>query len=182
MQTALLLIDIQNDYFPNGTMPLVGSVEAGKNAAILLEKFRLRNLPIIHIQHISARPGATFFIPNTPGVEINDCVKPLSTETIITKKYPNSFREKGLLFHLQERKIEHLVVAGMMTHMCIDTTVRAAFDFGFTCALAHDACATRELHFGDKTIPADYVHKAFIAALNGIFATAKTTQKICEVI
>lgn len=67
MKTALLLIDIQNDYFEGGTMTLVGALQASENAALLLERFRSQHLPVIHIQHIATRPGATFFLPGTAG-------------------------------------------------------------------------------------------------------------------
>lgn len=179
MQTALLLVDIQNDYFPGGAMSLVNSVNAGEKAGMLLQEFRSKKLPVIHMQHLSVRPGATFFVPSTAGVEIHSCVKPVESETLFTKKFPNSFRDTGLLQYLQENKISKLVIAGMMTHMCIDSTTRAAFDLGFSCTLAHDACATRDLVFSGQTVAAAQVHDSFIAALNGLFATAQSTQEIC---
>ena len=179
MQKALLLVDIQNDYFPDGAMPLVNSTEAGNNAGKLLEKFRAKDLPVIHVQHLSIRPGASFFIPGTGGAEIHDCVKPKKSEPVILKHFPNSFRETNLLATLKEKNITHLVIAGMMTHMCIDTTTRAAFDLGFSCTLAHDACATKDLGFNNSVTAAVEVHHAFIAALNGLFATARSTADIC---
>lgn len=179
MNTALLLIDIQNDYFPGGAMELVGSSEAGEQARTLLEAFRSRSLPVIHVQHISTRPGASFFVPGTAGVEIHACVAPREGETLIRKNYPNSFRDTSLLQHLRDSQITRLVVAGMMTHMCIDSTVRAAGDLGFECVLAHDACATRALSFGGTTVPAATVHAAFLAALNGLFARVQAVDEVC---
>ena len=76
MKQALLLIDIQNDYFPGGAMELSGSLPAGMQAGKLLRLFRDKSLPIIHIQHLSTREGATFFVPNTGGVEIHETVAP----------------------------------------------------------------------------------------------------------
>jgi nicotinamidase-related amidase len=178
MHTALLLIDIQNDYFPGGAMELVGSTEAGRRAALLLAAFRRKALPIVHVQHVSTRPGATFFLPDTHGVEIHESVSPLPGETVIRKHFPNSFRDTPLAGHLRERQSGELVVAGMMTHMCVDTTVRAAFDLGFSCRLAHDACATRSLSFGGVTVAADDVHNAFIAALNGLFAKVQPAEEL----
>lgn len=180
MHTALLLIDIQNDYFPGGAMELAGSREAGQRAAVLLTAFRSRALPAIHVQHVSTRPGATFFLPDTRGVEIHECVAPQTGETIIRKHFPNSFRETALLDHLRGRKIDTLVIGGMMTHMCVDTTVRAAFDLGFVCRLAHDACATRALAFGGATVAAADVQTAFIASLNGLFAKVQSAAEICN--
>jgi len=174
MTTALLIIDIQNDYFPGGRMELVGSPAASLEAKALLQAFRARGLPVIHVQHLSTRPGATFFLPDTEGVRIHRDVQPVAGETVVTKHFPNAFRETGLADTLRERGIDALVIAGMMSHMCIDTSTRAAADAGFACTLAHDACATRDLAFGGTTIPAAQVHAAFMAAINGAFAKVVT--------
>jgi len=178
MKTALLIVDIQNDYFPGGKMELEGSVAAGKKAGTLLSGFRAQQLPIIHIQHVSVQPGATFFLPNTPGVEINENVTPLAAEIVFQKNFANSFRQTPLLDCLKQNNVEQLVIAGMMTHMCIDATTRAAFDYGFRCRLAHDACATRALTFGGKLVPAEFVHNSFVSALHGIYANALTTDEL----
>ncbi|MCK9382060.1 MAG: cysteine hydrolase [Sulfuritalea sp.] len=179
MNTALLIIDIQNDYFPGGAMELAGSVEAGGQAGKLIAAFRRQALPVIHVQHVSTYSGATFFLPDTKGVEIHPCVAPREGETIIQKHFPNSFRETALLEHLRASKIARLTVAGMMTHMCIDTTVRAAADLGFACSLAHDACATKSLSFGGVAVPAESVQAAFLAALNGLFAKVQSVDELC---
>ena len=179
MTQALLLIDIQNDYFPGGAMELVGSPLVGVRAGKLLHAFRQKSLPIIHIQHISTRQGATFFLPNTAGAEIHQCVAPKAGETVFQKNYPNSFRETPLLEHLRKLEVTRLVIAGMMTQMCIDTTTRAAADLGFKCVLAHDACATRALSFDGVTVSAENVQTAFLAALNGLFAQVLAAEKIC---
>jgi nicotinamidase-related amidase len=177
---ALVLIDLQNDYFPGGKMELVGSEPAGENAARLLSSFREAELPIFHIQHISTRHGSTFFLPNTSGVNFYASVSPLGDEIVITKKYPNAFRETALLHQLRGLKIDSLIIAGMMTHMCIDTTVRAAYDLGFNCIVAHDACTARNLIFGDETVPAHHVQVAYMASLSGIFAKIENTEIICR--
>jgi nicotinamidase-related amidase len=179
MGTALLIIDIQNDYFPGGAMELAGSTEAGELAGKLLDAFRGKSLPVIHVQHISTRPGASFFVPGTRGVEIHPCVAPRDGEMLVRKNFPNSFRDTPLLQHLRDKGITRLVIAGMMTQMCIDTTVRAAADLGFDCTLAHDACATRDLSFGGVTVPAASVQAAFLAALNGLFAKLRPVAEIC---
>ena len=170
MSNALLIIDIQNDYFPGGSMELVGSPAAGAQARALLEAFRARKLAVIHVQHVSTRPGATFFLPGTDGAKIHESVQPAAGETVITKHFPNAFRETTLADTLRERGIKSLVIAGMMSHMCIDTSTRAAADAGYACTLAHDACATRDLAFGSTSVPAAQVHAAFMAAMNGAFA------------
>ncbi len=179
MTQALLLVDLQNDYFSGGAMELVGSREAGLQAGLLLQAFRRAGRPIIHIQHIAARPGATFFLPGTPGAEIHASVTPLPSELVLQKHFPNSFRETPLQSHLRELGITQLIVVGMMTHMCIDTTVRAAFDLGFQCQLAQDACATRDLTRNGVIVPADQVQAAFLAALDGTFAKVLSVLELC---
>jgi nicotinamidase-related amidase len=178
MSPALLIIDIQNDYFPGGTMELVGSPAAGARAGELLAAFRRNQLPVAHIQHLSTRAGAGFFLPGTHGVEINPCVAPARGEPVFHKHFPNSFRDTGLLAWLRKRGIDRLVVAGMMTHMCVDTTVRAAFDLGFGCTLAHDACATRDLDFAGQTVAAQQVQTAYVAALGALFAIPLSSAEI----
>jgi nicotinamidase-related amidase len=179
MNQALLLVDIQNDYFPGGAMELAGSTEAGLEAGKLLQAFRQKFLPVIHIQHVATREGATFFLPDTPGVTINASVAPLKSEPVMVKHFPNSFRGTALLEHLQRQQISQLVIAGMMTHMCIDTTTRAAADLGFQCLLAHDACATKELAFGGIAVAAQQVQAAYLAALDGPFAKVLSVDAVC---
>jgi nicotinamidase-related amidase len=180
MKTALLIVDIQNDYFPQGKMELEGSVEASLKAKVLLDLFRAEKLPVVFIQHISAQKGATFFLPDTEGAFIHENVRPLPGETVIRKHYPNSFRETGLLDHLKKEQVGRLVVCGMMTSMCVDATVRAAFDYGFTCVVIHDACATRSLRFKDTSVPAAQVHASFLAALGSVYARMMSTQEAIE--
>lgn len=168
--TALLVIDIQNDYFPGGAMELEGAEAAGAKAGQAIQAFRSRGLPVIHVRHLSVRPGSTFFIPGTKGAEIHAAVKPLPDESIVEKNFPNSFRNTGLKELLEKQKIQNLAVAGMMTHMCVDATVRHAADLGYRITLLGDACATRAQSFGGETVPARQVHAAFLAALNGFYA------------
>ncbi len=177
MNTALILIDIQNDYFDNGAMPLVGSESAGLKAKKILEKCRADHSEIIHIQHIALRPDATFFLPDTYGCVIHDNVKPIGHEKVIVKHYPNSFRETDLLTYLKSKSITDIVICGMMTHMCIDATTRAAKDFGFNCTLIGDACATKNLEINGQLIKAVDVHHGFLAALNYFYSSVKTTKE-----
>jgi nicotinamidase-related amidase len=177
MNKALLLIDIQNDYFENGANPLTGSLQACENAAKVLKAFREQKLPIIHVQHLATRPEATFFAPETVGAEIHHNVKPLAHELVIEKHFPNSFRETGLLVHLKSLGIEKLVICGMMTHMCVDATTRAAKDFGFDCTLIGDACATKALEINEQRMEAEAVHNSFLAALNYFYARVINTEE-----
>lgn len=180
MNKALLIIDIQNDYFSKGKMPLVGSEEASRNAKYVLDKFRSDKLPIIHIQHIATGPSATFFLHGTTGMEIHKSVSPLEEEKIIIKHYPNSFRNTELLEFLRFIKVTDLVICGMMTHMCVDATTRAAKDFGFNCVVIGDACATKDLEVNGQTVKAEEVQKSFLAALNYFYSTVITTRQYLE--
>lgn len=176
--TALLLIDIQNEYFPGGKMELVGAQAAGASARLLLERFRKAGLPVIHVRHEETEAGAGVFRPGTPGADIQEAVKPLPGETVITKHFPNAFLETALAERLKALGVKRLVVAGMMTHMCVDASVRAAADQGFDCLLASDGCATRNLKWGGDTVPAASVQASFLAALGGAYARVLPAREI----
>jgi len=178
MKTCLLLIDIQNDYFPGGRMTLVGIEAAAANAQLLLQSYRRTKSPIIHIQHISKGSSGSFFLPETHGVKTHDLVAPLESEALVKKNYPNGFRETHLLEILKKEDITDLLFCGAMSHMCIDATVRAGCDLGFNCVVVEDACATRDLSFNDITIQAPKVHASFMAALSGTYATVLTTEQV----
>jgi nicotinamidase-related amidase len=175
---ALVIIDIQNDYFPGGKMELEGADAAAGNAARALEQFRGKGLPIVHLRHLSVRPGSTFFIPGTVGAEIHDLVRPRSGEKVVEKNFPNSFRATDLDKVLKDAGAKELVVAGMMTHMCVDASVRQAADLGYKVTLLGDACATRAQSFGGESVPARQVHAAFLAALNGFYAKVIPTHEL----
>ena len=178
MPQALLLIDIQRDYFPGGAFPLPGADPAADAAARLLESFRSHERPVIHVQHISTEADAGFFVPGTPGIEHDARVAPAAGETLIVKHHPNAFLETDLQSHLESLAPEGLVVAGMMTSMCVDATVRAAADLGWTVTVAGDACAAPDLTHAEVTTPAAQVHAAFLAALAGAYAEVSTVDSL----
>ncbi|MCO6563877.1 MAG: cysteine hydrolase [Apibacter sp.] len=174
---ALLIIDIQNDYFEGGKNPLKNSLQASELAKNILEKFRDEKLPVIHIQHVSSRPDATFFIPQTSGVEIHSHVKPKEGEIVIIKNFPNSFIKTNLQDTLKKLKVDELVICGMMTHMCVDATTRAARDLGYTCTLIADACATCDLEINGEKIQAKEVQNSFLAALSYYYANVQASEQ-----
>jgi len=151
---ALLLIDIQDFYFPGGRAALVEPEKAAHNAARLLEYFRKEKLPVIHVRHNSE-----------PGGDINIIVKPLPSEKIFSKDQVSCFQGTGLADYLRSIRADTLVICGMQTHMCVEAAVRAGTDLGFKCILVHDACATRDLKFGDHNIKAADVHYSTLATL-----------------
>lgn len=170
---ALVVVDIQNDYFPGGKMELVGSTEAAAIAALVKADFKAKGLPVFMIQHISKSPTASFFLPETEGVEFHESVKLVEGDQLIVKHFPNSFRETELLQKLRDASITDITIVGMMTHMCIDTTTRAASDLGFKVEVIGNACATRNLEHDGVSVSAKEVQAAYLAALDGSFATVK---------
>jgi nicotinamidase-related amidase len=180
MTAALLLVDIQNDYFPGGRMELRGMEAAAAKAGELLAAFRRDRRPTFYIQHLARRPDAPFFLPGTPGVELHQSIRPRPDEPVIYKYYPNSFRDTDLLDRLRSAQIGALVICGAMSHMCIDATTRAAADYGFRCRVVHDACATRDLTFNGVVVPAAQVHAAFMAALSPLYAEVLALKEVLQ--
>jgi nicotinamidase-related amidase len=178
MSTALVLVDIQNDYFPGGSMELEGALSASETAGRLLGAARENRTPVFHIQHIAAQPGATFFLPETVGAEIHAGVAPRAGEIRIVKHFPNAFRDTELAAELGKLNIKRLVLAGMMSHMCVDATCRAAFDLGYECLTAHDACATRALEWNGRKVAAADVHASFMSALAAVYARVLAADEI----
>lgn len=166
-KTALLIIDVQEFYFPGGRMQLENPEVAGMNAGLLLDLFRGNKLRVYHVRHNFE-----------PGGNIHPYVKPLPGESVFSKDQVNAFAGTGLLKVLQKDSIERLVICGMQTHMCVEAAVRAAHDFGFTCLLASDACATRTLQFEEHIIPAANVHFSTLNTLQGSYARVATTEAI----
>jgi nicotinamidase-related amidase len=164
-KTALLLIDIQDFYFPGGKSALVEPEKAAAKAALLLDNFRVKKQMVIHVRHNSE-----------PGGKINDLVKPLPGEKIFTKNGVNCFVGTDLLDFLRSGKIDSLVICGMQTHMCVEAATRAASDYGFKCILVHDACATKDLKFGDKIIKAEDVHYSTLATLRNYAIVESTAE------
>lgn len=180
MKTALLLVEIQNDYFPSGRMPIEKSTYVAAKAKQLLQAYRAREWPVIHVQHISTRSNDTYFLPCTKGAEFHPDFQPAKGEKIIKKHYPNSFRDTNLMQIISKNKINHLTVCGMMTHNAIDATIKAAYDNGLLCTVLHDACAAKDVTFNDAIIPAQSVHHSFLAALEPIYTSVLSTDAFLQ--
>ncbi|NVJ53885.1 MAG: cysteine hydrolase [Campylobacteraceae bacterium] len=177
--TALILIDLQNDYFSSfegAKYPLTNSEEASKNASILLEEFRKKALNIIHIKHENPNENAPFFQIGSVGGQIHKSVEPLNDELVIVKNFPNSFLKTQLKEVLEERDIDSLIIVGAMTHMCVDATLRAAKDFGYNCTVINDACATKDLEFNGNTVSSLEVQNSFMAAFEFAYAKVESTK------
>lgn len=158
-KTALLIIDVQQFYFPGGFSPLLNPEAAAQTAKKLLDFFRLKGETVIHIRH-NAKTNAEFY-PLTA---------PVDGEKVFSKDNVNSFRETGLLEFLKEKGIGKLAICGMMTHMCVEAATRAAVDYGFQCTVIHDACASKDLVFNGKTVKGEDVHLSTLSSLSGYYA------------
>jgi nicotinamidase-related amidase len=169
--TALLLIDLQLDYFPGGAFPLVEPEAAVQVASAVLAAHRAAGLPVVHVQHVWDDPEAAFMKPGTPGIELHPAVAPAAGEHLVTKEFPNSFRQTNLQDVLSELGTTSLTVAGMMTSMCVDATVRAAADLGYTVSVVGDACAAPAVSFGGVDVPGPQVQTAFLAMLADSYAS-----------
>lgn len=178
--TALLLIDIQNDYFPKGKYDLVGMTSAAKNAAKISSLFRSKALPIYHVRHEIEEENPPFFERGTIGAQIHESVKPEGDEAVVLKHEANSFIGTHLHDLLKRDEIKHLVVCGAMSHMCIDSTVRGACDLGFECTVIHDACATHDMEFNSIELPAAQVHAVIMASLDQDFAEMVSTKEMAK--
>lgn len=153
-KTALLIIDIQDFYFSGGKMELVNPQPAADKAAILLKYFREKGMPVIHVKHESDTQS-----------DIQKTIVPVEGEKIITKKEVNSFNGTDLNEYLKSLGVKNLVICGMQTHMCVEGAVRAGYDLGYKITLVHDACATRDLKWGDEVVPAKMVHLSTLVTL-----------------
>ena len=180
MKQALIIVDVQQEYFPGGKLELYEPEKALEQIQKVLRLFREKEWPVFFIRHISISGKASIFISGTMGVELHPELNPDGKEIVLDKHFPNSFLETGLCDHLAALKIERLVVCGMMTHMCIDTTVRAAQNDHFPVTLLEDACTGPALEWDGTILPYPTVHAVMMASLSGTFATVEKTESFLE--
>jgi len=177
---ALIIVDIQNFYFPGGQLPLQGCEPASLNAQRILDSFRDKKWPVIHVRHLSKGVDDSA-LTTDPQWSFPANVTPLPGEAVVTKREVNAFRGTNLLDLLKGLSVKNLVVIGMQTHMCLEAAVRAAADFGFEVTVAEDACATRDLEFNGVKVPAEAVHLSTLATLKGTYARIVTTDELLRI-
>ena len=173
---ALILVDIQNDYFEGGRWPVHAMAKAGDNAARLLAAARTAGDTVIHIRHEIPSDDAPFFRPGSDGAQIHASVAPQGDEPVLLKHRPNSFVGTDLLDRLKAADTKEVTICGAMSQMCIDATARAAADHGFKVTVVEDACGPKETAFDGVTVPAPLVHATIMGALDGTYATVMTTE------
>eukprot|EP01089_Gocevia_fonbrunei_P012420 TRINITY_DN2939_c0_g1_i1.p1 TRINITY_DN2939_c0_g1~~TRINITY_DN2939_c0_g1_i1.p1 ORF type:complete len:202 (+),score=49.29 TRINITY_DN2939_c0_g1_i1:41-607(+) len=174
---ALIVVDVQNDYFPGGKWTLEGIEAASDNVATVLAEARARGDLVVHIRHEFPTTEAPFFAPGSEGAKIHSKVINLPEETVITKQQINSFRDTDLKSVLDKNDIKQVVIVGAMSHMCVDGATRAANDFGYKVAVIHDACASKDLEFNGVKVPAAQAHAAFMSALAFGYANVISTKE-----
>jgi nicotinamidase-related amidase len=174
---ALIVVDIQNDYFSGGKWVLAGVDAAADNANAVINAARSNGDLVVHVQHVTLSETAPFFVPDSDGVQLHSKAKNLPHERVIVKHHMNPFRETGLQVILERNDIEKVVVVGNMSHMCIDAVTRHAVDLGYETTVVHDACATHDLEFNGVCVPAKQVHVAFMAALQFGYAKVVSTAE-----
>lgn len=177
---AVIVVDVQNEYFSSGKLPLVNIEQAAANAARVIDVARRNKDLLVHVHHEFPDPNAPVFTPGSDGVNIHKSVAPKGDGLVILKHYPNSFLKTSLKASLDAAGIEEVVVIGAMSHMCIEATSRAASDFGYKVTVLEDACATMDLVFNGVTVPAAQVHATAMAALEFAYASVKPTSAYVE--
>ena len=174
---ALIVIDLQNDYYPGGKWTLDGIEAASANAARLIDNFRDNGDLVVHVHHNFPSDDAPFFVAGTEGAEIHQDVKPRDGEPLVLKQQVNAFHQTNLKDLLDQNSVEDLVICGAMSHMCVDAATRAASDLGYGCTVVHDACASRDLEFNGVKIPAQQAHAAYMTSLGFAYAALNTTEE-----
>lgn len=165
---ALIMVDCQNTY-RQGIMQLTNVEPAIIEAQKLLHLARDLKIPIIHIQH-DAGTGTPYDVNAEVG-RISQEVAPINGECVITKNYPNAFIATPLEAQLKALNIKNVVIAGFMTHMCINSTARGAFNLGFNPLVVASTCASRSLTGANgKVIDAQTMHDSALAAIRDLFA------------
>lgn len=164
-RVVLLVVDIQDFYFAGGKSELVNPIPAAQNAAKIIAEYRAKGWLVVFIKHQSTEKDA-----------INELVKPINGEQVFTKTAVNSFVGTPLYDYLRGQQVSRLVVCGMQTQMCVEAAVRAGTDYGFNVTLIEDACATKDLKWGNETIPAKMVHLSTLATLRS-YAKILSTEE-----
>lgn len=182
-KTALILIDIQEEYFtPESPLFLPNSMTAAHQASHLLTWARQQSVSVIHIQHIAAHPDSPVFTPKSTRVQLHHTVAPLEHEQIIQKQKPSSFFGTNLQTQLEKQAIESVIIVGFMSHMCVSTTARDAAQLGYHVIVVEDACTSRDLvnSVTGEVIPYTQVHHTALAEISDAFAYVTQVEKIIK--
>lgn len=176
MKEALLVIDVQNEYF-TGKLPVTYPVESLENILRAMDWAHDGRVPVAVIQHTNMAPEAVTFRKGTPGWELHDEIKRRHADLIIEKTLPGSFTGTKLHEWLSEHAISSVTIAGYMTHMCCDTTAREAFHRNYAVTFLSDATGTLLVSNRAGTISAADLHLAVLVTQQQRFARVLTTSE-----
>ena len=172
---ALIVIDVQNEYFTGGTWALPDAERTLPNILRLIARARETGVPVVFIQHVTPE-GASVFARGSVGGELRPELGVRQEDTLFQKQHPSAFQGTGLYDFLRARGVTSVDVCGYMTQMCCDTTTREAYSRGYAVRLLSDAMAARDLTVDDQVIPHDVVHQVHLASL-ARFATILTSNE-----
>lgn len=181
MTEALIVVDVQNDYFPDGNLPTCNPIRTAEACAKLIKKFRNEKKEVVYIKHIVKEEQSKdypFFVKDTWGVEINDIVKPLPNEKVITKSEVSSFVRTELKDYLLSKNIKKLIVVGMMIHNCVNATVYSGVDEGFDCIVVEEAVNTMDQKLHDKVVKAEQIKESFLAGIQFVYSKVYKLEEV----
>jgi nicotinamidase-related amidase len=179
MSEALIIVDVQNDYF--GPVPTCSPVETAETCAKLIKKFRDENKEVVFVQHIMKKEQENYFpflLKGTKGAEIHDIVKPLPTEKIVVKHEVSSFVRTDLKEYLNSKGVKNLIVVGMMIHNCVNATVYSAVDEGFTPIVVKEAVNTMDQPLEGKIVKAEQIKESFLAGIQFVYSKVYNVEDV----
>lgn len=179
MKRALLVIDVQNEYF-TGKMPIAyphGSID---NVVKAMETASNNQIPVIVIQHTAPQPDSKTFVKGSEGWKLHSDIEARPCDLLVEKNLPGSFTDTILESWLREKGIDTVVVVGYMTQMCCDTTARQAVHLGFKVEFLSDATGTLHVSNYAGTVTAEELHKAILVTQAMRFSKVMTTQQWME--
>ncbi|MRS21007.1 isochorismatase family protein [Enterobacteriaceae bacterium RIT692] len=177
-QTAVIVIDIQNEYFPGGKMPIPDGMQALNNSKRLVAFAHKNNMPVFFVQHLGEADGP-LFAKGSRFAEFHKDLQPAKGDRVISKATPSSFVGTDLQKQLDSLGIKQLIVTGLMTHMCVSSTARDAVPLGYSVIIPEDATATRDLATWDnKVVDHKVLQQAALAGVADVFAEIKTTDQV----
>jgi len=143
MATALVVIDVQNDYFPDGKFPLWQPEAAEANCLRLIDWAKAAGRAVIHVRHIVEGEPAPFFAAGSPGADIRSPIRNAAPDSpVIVKAFADSFEKTKLQETLKSLGIDRLILCGMMTHNCVTHTAISKAAEAYDVTVVGDACTT----------------------------------------
>ncbi|MDQ6919153.1 MAG: cysteine hydrolase [Candidatus Dormibacteraeota bacterium] len=176
MKRALLVIDVQNEYFSGGAMPITHPPDSLKRITDAMDGAAEKGIPIVVVQHASENPEATSFRKGTPGWRLKGEVEVRKRAAVIEKTLPGSFTGTNLEAWLKENGVDTLVICGYMSQMCCDTTARQAVHLGYKVEFLSDATGTLDFSNEAGTVKAEELHRATLVTQQHRFSKVQNVE------